>query len=425
MANITSVIPRLDDKTVLDIFTELQSLCTPQSMSLQAAGMDSMNLLASDDPSKGALAALQGSNSFLITRLNVSYHNFNVYYIRNQEPNRLSPFYDEIQISHNEGQGGLAQAQRIALIEHLNARVGLGNISRREEYAAKSIEDLQNIYHSTILKLETSFAGQIEKITSWTVEQTTALEKEKLNLAAQINAERERLTKEYEIKAETLKLEGEALDARKRELDDRAYMHARRGIHSDLRSTIKARQQKFTLTPETRRLRLPVHLALAALVLALTVANYVTFRAIGNLDIANATIPILAWTFGKQTAVTLALIATLFFYVRWMNRWFEQHAQAEFLLKQFELDIDRASWVVESAMEWRRDQQAEIPAPLLDGITRNLFSNSGEVAQGHSAADDLASALVGNASQLKLKMGENELNFDRKGLVRLGKAETA
>jgi hypothetical protein len=28
------------------------------------------------------------------------------------------------------------------------------------------------------------------------------------------------------------------------------------------------------------------------------------------------------------------------------------HASAEFLLKQFELDIDRASWVVETAMEW-------------------------------------------------------------------------
>lgn len=108
-----------------------------------------------------------------------------------------------------------------------------------------------------------------------------------------------------------------------------------------------------------------------------------------------------------------------------MNRWFEQHASAEFLLKQFELDIDRASWVVESAMEWRRDQQAEIPAPLLEGITRNLFADRTDPASAHSAADDLASALVGNASQLKLRLGENELNFDRKGLTTLGKAETA
>jgi hypothetical protein len=85
------------------------------------------------------------------------------------------------------------------------------------------------------------------------------------------------------------------------------------------------------------------------------------------------------------------------------------------------LDIDRASWVVETA--WRRDQQAEIPAPLLEGITRSLFSDRNDAAQAHSAPDDLASALVGNASQLKLKMGGNELNFDRKGIAGLGKTE--
>ena len=123
--------------------------------------------------------------------------------------------------------------------------------------------------------------------------------------------------------------------------------------------------------------------------------------------------------------LTLVFVGALLFYIRWLNRWFEQHAAAEFLLKQFELDIDRASWVVETAMEWRRDQNAEVPAPLLEGITRNLFSDRGDSSETHSAADDLASALVGNASQLKLRMGENEVSFDRKGLAGLGKAEVA
>lgn len=109
-----------------------------------------------------------------------------------------------------------------------------------------------------------------------------------------------------------------------------------------------------------------------------------------------------------------------------MNRWFEQHAAAEFLLKQFELDIDRASWVVETAMEWRRDQKSEIPGTLLEGISRNLFAEAGGAStEKHTAADDLASALVGNASQLKLKLGANEVSFDRKGLAGLGKAESS
>ena len=101
-----------------------------------------------------------------------------------------------------------------------------------------------------------------------------------------------------------------------------------------------------------------------------------------------------------------------------MNRWFEQHAAAEFLLKQFQLDVDRSSWLVETALEWRRAEKTELPAPLLEGIARNLFSTGG-AGDRASAADDLASALVGNASQLKMRFGDNEINFDRKGIERL------
>ncbi|MEY9883934.1 hypothetical protein [Bradyrhizobium sp. USDA 329] len=241
-------------------------------------------------------------------------------------------------------------------------------------------------------------------------------------MADETAAERERLSKEFEEKTSNVRAAADELETRRKEIDDRAYMHARRGIRSDLQKTIKGRQEKFTLTPETRNLRLPVHIALIALLIALAAANAATIYSLFSLDIEKAAASVLVWAFGKQTVVTIAFVAALFFYVRWMNRWFEQHASAEFLLKQFELDIDRASWVVETAMEWRRDQQAEIPAPLLEGIARNLFAERSRPDDEHTAADDLASALVGSASQLKLKLGENELNFDRKGLASLGKA---
>jgi hypothetical protein len=284
---------------------------------------------------------------------------------------------------------------------------------------------VEAIYRSTVLKLETSFAQQIEKITNWTVEQTTALEQAKLKLADETAAERESLRKEHESKLEALGQEANSLEARRKELDDRDYMHARRGIRNELRDLIKAREQKFSLTSNTRRLRLPVHAALILLLAGLLVVNGVYLKQIANLDITSSSIQVLLWAFGKQSIAAIAFVAILLFYVRWMNRWFEQHAAAEFLLKQFELDIDRASWVVETAMEWRRDQKSEIPGTLLEGITRNLFADSGGTsAEKHTAADDLASALVGNASQVKLKLGDNEVSFDRKALAGLGKAES-
>jgi hypothetical protein len=213
-----------------------------------------------------------------------------------------------------------------------------------EAGASTSAQDVEAIYRSTIIKLETSFAQQIEKITNWTVEQTTALEQAKLRLADETAAERESLRKEHESRLEGLRREGESLEARRKELDDRDYMHARRGIRNDLRELIKAREQKFSLTG-TRRLRRPVHVAMILLLAGLLVVNGIYLKEIANLDIASSSIQVLLWAFGKQSIAVIAFIATLLFYVRWMNRWFEQHAAAEFLLKQFELDIDRASWV--------------------------------------------------------------------------------
>jgi len=421
MANTKSAVPRLDDKSVLALFREMQGIQSPSSMSLQAAGLDSIDVLNPGDKAPALDELQRGSGRYLITRINLGYQNFNIYYIRNQDAGRLSPFYDELEITHNENQGGLTLQDRIKLLDHLNQRVTLGGVSKRDELAAKSIDDLQAIYHSTVLKLETSFAQQIEKITDWTVEQTTALEQEKLRLAGEIATERERLSKEHEVRLEALRRDADALEQRSKDLDDRDYMHARRGTLGELRKRIIERQQKFTLTPETTRLRWPIHGALIVLILALLGVNVVTASTILNLDVGKMDWPVLAWAFGKQSIVTVALVGALFFYVRWMNRWFEQHASAEFLLKQFELDINRASWVVETAMEWRRDQHSEIPAPLLEGVTRNLFTYANSSAHDQSAADDLASALVGNASALKLKVGDNELNFDRKGLSSLAK----
>ncbi|MGY0574307.1 hypothetical protein ACTGJ9_027215 [Bradyrhizobium sp. RDM12] len=423
MASTKSAVPRLDDKTALAIFRELQGIQSPSSMSLQAAGLDPIDVLNPGDK-KGALDELErGSGRYLITRISLSFQNFNISYARNQDTGRLSPFYDEIDINHSDNQGGLAFETRIALLDHLDRKIRLGGVSKRDELAAKSIDDLQAIYHSTVLKLETSFAQQIEKITDWTVEQTTALEQEKLRLAGETATERERLSKEHESRLEALRRDSEALEERHKDLDDRDYMHARRGTLGELRKRILERQQKFTLTPETTRLRWPIHIALIVLISALLGANFVTASTVLSLDAGKVEWPVLAWAFGKQSIVTIALVGALFFYVRWMNRWFEQHASAEFLLKQFELDINRASWVVETAMEWRRDQHSEIPAPLLEGVTRNLFAYGDSSSQEHTAADDLASALVGNASQLKLKVGDNEVNFDRKGLSGLAKTE--
>ena len=98
-----------------------------------------------------------------------------------------------------------------------------------------------------------------------------------------------------------------------------------------------------------------------------------------------------------------------------MNKWFEQHAKAEFELRQFQLDIDRASWVVETSLEWKTILGSPIPTVLLESITNNLFVHD-EANKKESATPvtDFTSAILGTSSKMKIKSGNTELELDGK-----------
>jgi hypothetical protein len=120
----------------------------------------------------------------------------------------------------------------------------------------------------------------------------------------------------------------------------------------------------------------------------------------------------------KQTIYSIGTIGSLIFMIRWMNRWFELHSQAEFSLKNFELDMERASWLVETSLEWKDAKGTAIPTELLKSLSANLFENSTKIEQVQHPADQLASALLGSSSSIKLKAGDSTLEIDPKKLAK-------
>jgi hypothetical protein len=50
-------------------------------------------------------------------------------------------------------------------------------------------------------------------------------------------------------------------------------------------------------------------------------------------------------------------------------------ADEEFRLKRISLDVDRAIWVVETALEWQEQKQT-IPPQLLEQLSRDLFATA-------------------------------------------------
>lgn len=209
------------------------------------------------------------------------------------------------------------------------------------------------------------------------------------------------------------------LESRRKELDDRNNTHARRQLHQALKARIAERAGRFDITAETKRNRVPIHFGVTASAIILITFLYIYARSLTDLPAGTAT-TVLVMAAVKPLGFSVALLGLMAWYLRWMNRWFERYADAEFHLKQFELDIDRASWVVETALEWKFSQGMAIPDHLLENISRNLFSKAekDEAADMHPA-DYLASALLGRASGVDLKLPGAELSFTGKDLKKL------
>ena len=208
------------------------------------------------------------------------------------------------------------------------------------------------------------------------------------------------------------------LNARSKELDDRAAKHARRQHYKDIKEKFDTWSEEFHLTKGTSGLRWHVYVpTLVLMVLFAGLAGYFLFQSFSS---ENATQLVAAIT--AKITFTLLFASTAFFLIRWNNQWFQRHANEEFRLKRMELDVDRASWFVEMAFEWKDEKGEPIPLDLMQRLTEGLFSD-GQSDHTVEPIDSLAQALLG-AAKFKVKLGDGtEVEYDRKGVRELLQAK--
>jgi hypothetical protein len=212
------------------------------------------------------------------------------------------------------------------------------------------------------------------------------------------------------------------LDERTKQLDDRSSRHARRQLRQDLKKSLEERGHAFKLSPTTNLKRIPLHLLFILLILIPTMAF---LRSI-TIDVTQTQLES-AWSWFyvlKPVLSGVAVAAAIIFYIRWNNEWFHQHSSEEFRLKRLDLDIDRASWIVEMALEWKDEKGSEFPPGLADRLSRNLFVDDfGDFKQPKHPTEDLASALLGASTSLSMKIpGVGDAVLDRKGIKNFQKA---
>lgn len=262
------------------------------------------------------------------------------------------------------------------------------------------------------------------------------------------------LVKEREL----LKNEKEKLDAEWKKIDDLDNTASRRKLREDLKSELQKRSEKFTLSKETIDKRIPIKnlfLFLIIFFLAFTVYNLFTIprpiiatktnviptnepliveldstkvnnnvvRKENMRDIVNEEFlirnPNAYITFVLRLIMSsLGLVFSLIYNIRWNDKWAKAHADEEFKLKRLALDIDRASWVVETALEWDNATTGEqqIPEHLLDRISFNLFVDERDTECATHPTEDILTKIFGASSTVNVKTPFVEAQLDRRGV---------
>ena len=285
--------------------------------------------------------------------------------------------------------------------------------------AAKHLEARE----TALTRLETLHAKVLHDLEDKRNALREELEEKEQQLQDSHDTRKQQLDEQHQQRESKLTEREQTLDERQRQLDDRSSTHARRDIREKLLEKLRERQESFALSPDTHKRRRWVVGGYAVLLLAFA-GMAITYIAI---EAKESGAGVDYWSIGTRIAASLGFVITAGFFLRWLNRWAQQHADEEFKAKQFELDFDRACFLVEMAFEFRMEKGEEIPPHLVESLSANLFGSkrSGTCHDDAlTATDALAKVMLGVGGKAKVVFPCGEIELDKKSLDRLSKQKS-
>lgn len=420
-------IPRKHDRVVWGaVFDAIEGQSVSKKTCHTILGVDHI------DPSPNELAAILDLNTIALLRFRIDLSNGII--IKFARPSSgdqvVTGLLDSVNVECNDA---AKSVECLTVIRDLRDALGAVDSKTHLDYLSEGDRDLalkRDEILNTLAEVQENF---FREITAFTVNEANRWEEKRSQLDIDIEKRRQKLEDEYSSKLGQI-------ENRESELDARSATVARRELRKDLKKIIQERSQGSEVTWQTKGRR---WLVFAVYVLLLFFFGWGTVTPTPLIHTSGVPLELVdvgtpnamnleeAIKDGKletywpnivrQSAFGLAFAVTAGFFLRWLNRWAQVHADEEFRLKRLELDVDRASWLVEMMYEWKDEKGSAMPAELVKMLGANLFVDQSNSDHAMTAADALGSALVESASQAKLKVGENELLLKRGGIRRLAK----
>ena len=419
MKDVSFQIPKQSDKQVVEaikrIFVSINK--TPNRLLFNLYIQSQLDFDYSEIDTKPELLEVTNYDNELIQSFIFHIGPHRILVISRQD----GQFYDNVTVNF----GPLNQSEYLFLIA--SAKKELGAFDPQRTLGRLLSEETKQVYEAreaNLKRLEGLSERIIKEAEHYRKKRDEEFTEKSKQLETEIKAKKEQLNQEHLSRLKQLEALESDFKSKLSSFDDRDNRHVRRRIRDEFKQELERRSSVFQLTPGTRDLRLPIFYFTLFLLIIFTTGTVVYFyesikyfNSDAPLDLSHSLILLI-----RQLLVTGSFGATAVFFIRWNNQWFQKHADEEFRLKRLDLDIDRASWVVEMALEWKAEKGTEIPEELLDRLTKNLFNEDRPSNDILHPADQIASSILGASTSLKLKAGEvGELSFDRGGIKRLQK----
>ncbi len=291
---------------------------------------------------------------------------------------------------------------------------------RDEAYDKLLGDELAEFYRKReegLLKLESLSQRLIENNQAYRNKVDEEYSNNNIKIKEEYDIKENKLKDELEEERKLLKDKEEELNKKLKEFDDRSSKHVRREIRQDLKREIDDRNRKFSLTEDTIKKRKIIHIIFVFFILCLCSLIVYTIYEINSFKDEYTLYYNIRLVFS-----VLGFAATTVYYIRWNDNWFKRHADEEFNIKRFQLDIDRASWVVEMAMEWKDEKGSEIPKELIDRLTVNLFQSNTSTKITHPT-EDVLNRVLNSSAELNVDIPSlGSIKLNKKGVKELKKA---
>ncbi|WP_395684942.1 hypothetical protein [Aestuariivirga sp.] len=353
---------------------------------------------------------LKQVNGFAISSFHIQYGQYNLSYNLNHNQNSSPLALIEVSLGTNSGTPGQSnfyfECMRLLVVP---PPLVIENDSRMTLASFKQIETALGGAVSQFAKLQRDY-------------QIASDEMRRMHLE-ELEAERKNYQNRESQKDQELLVERQKLAEQQRQLDDRSNTHVRREIRKELKNAISESLNDTSLTAGFDKNRRSVRyyyfggLSIIAL-FALLNYYFIWLAFYEGSTTQNVLIGAQWWLGAKAAVATVSFVGFLLLFLKWETQWLRQQANFESILASTKIDIDRASWIAETLLEWNRaSPEKDIPEELLQSFTRRLFDWDGRVEE--NASESLASTILGAAGKLQIGPQGTQVEFGRRGVKKL------